>query len=868
MTLPTSSRYIEAEVAAWPLWSEEAFHGCVLRLERTEEGVLKEPTRRLTDSLLHYLRPRSRGLSLEQLRQFQEHVWFNPRETRNTSRVRTVSLEEHLSAISTRNLVSYGGHFFVRDGATPLELQVADWRWLSLTLPPDLVIAAHAAAEGSSMPGCDHVSLGAEHLAHFFREGGIAQTHLHLGSAIPFELLWTNLMTRVPTDAFTPHVLQDASHTPFGSGANFLGWLVTAALARLCLASFLWHEPTEDFWHFQERLARRNNDVRVHLAALASLADGKKPVPPFALKPVLRRLAGPPPERLPRGLDEVRQADPLYAWFRQREGALPETLFLYQCLRWLRTRRLEARRRPTSPGAAGEELFAKLFWQYVRIRNRTYRHLVQEPGTAGLDWFTTHFRRIWSVRQGLEDGLRMSSALRMESRGPAALASLEVRSSPPGSSAEVVRLVRQVAEAEAPADVHPERGLVLHFVKELARDQGRGRPHADPRSLAHGCRFGAYFHECAKQARAISAALRRSPELLVVLRGLDVCNLELAVPSWVFAPLFERLRRSSEAASDALARHGSRIPPFRFTMHVGEDYRRLIEGLRRIDEPIRFRLLQPGDRLGHAVALGVDPARWAASAPITRQPAEERLDDLLWEMDLYRTGGIPVHGARVERVRKELDELSLRIYGRHEKLEDLVRARELRHEPAFLLRLGYPFLEALARRTIPRRLRPEWLVHRYLTDFEVYSRGQAAVEVQANEEEVQVLRDVQRYLRNLVARRSMTVEANPSSNMLIGDLPLEEHPVFALQPLPGMRRPEGDPVLVSIGDDDPLTFASTLPDEFCHLYYALIRRGISSSDTLSWLQQIRSNGMRARFTVPDYSVAPDLRRSGRLQKGT
>jgi hypothetical protein len=72
---------------------------------------------------------------------------------------------------------------------------------------------------------------------------------------------------------------------------------------------------------------------------------------------------------------------------------------------------------------------------------------------------------------------------------------------------------------------------------------------------------------------------------------------------------------------------------------------------------------------------------------------------------------------------------------------------------------------------------------------------------------------------------------------------------------------------VSIGDDQPLTFASTLPDEFCHLYYALIRRGMSSADTLGWLQQIRSNGMRARFTVPDDSVAPALRRPGRLQEG-
>ena len=54
---------------------------------------------------------------------------------------------------------------------------------------------------------------------------------------------------------------------------------------------------------------------------------------------------------------------------------------------------------------------------------------------------------------------------------------------------------------------------------------------------------------------------------------------------------------------------------------------------------------------------------------------------------------------------------------------------------------------------------------------------------------------------------------------------------------------------VSLGDDDPVTFASCLPDEFCHICFALIRRGVGASDALEWLNQVRHNGMRARFTL-------------------
>jgi hypothetical protein len=56
-------------------------------------------------------------------------------------------------------------------------------------------------------------------------------------------------------------------------------------------------------------------------------------------------------------------------------------------------------------------------------------------------------------------------------------------------------------------------------------------------------------------------------------------------------------------------------------------------------------------------------------------------------------------------------------------------------------------------------------------------------------------------------------------------------------------------VLVGLGDDDPITFASCLPDEFCHMYHALIRRGIAAADALQWLDTLRRNGLRARFTL-------------------
>ncbi|MDY7226628.1 hypothetical protein [Hyalangium rubrum] len=391
--------------------------------------------------------------------------------------------------------------------------------------------------------------------------------------------------------------------------------------------------------------------------------------------------------------------------------------------------------------------------------------------------------------------------------------------------------------------------------------------YADPRSAGHACRFGQYFSDRLREAQAIETALQRHPELLVILRGLDVCSLELAIPSWVFIPLFQRLRAHSEQVSQKLA-HLGHVPPFRFTLHAGEDFRRLVEGLRRIHEPLMFHMLGPGDRLGHAVALGLDPGRWAATTPITRQPLEERLDDLVWELHLYREQCIPVDSSRIEAVRGEVANLSRQIYENPIPADVLIEAWKQRHSPGVLKRLGYPHMGALSRRRIvAAAAQPQdWLLWRYLTDYDVYHRGQRTTEVQATDGEVQVLRRMQYFLRKHVAQRGMTVEANPSSNLLIGDIPFEAHPIFALQPLAGMQAAEGGPVPVSLGDDDPITFASCLPDEFSYLYYQLVRQGIGAQDAMNWLDQVRKNGLRARFTLPNYSRMPE-RRSRRPRSG-
>ena len=79
----------------------------------------------------------------------------------------------------------------------------------------------------------------------------------------------------------------------------------------------------------------------------------------------------------------------------------------------------------------------------------------------------------------------------------------------------------------------------------------------------------------------------------------------------------------------ALSDQRRQVSPLRSTIHAGEDFARLIQGLRRMHEPIEYGLLQFGDRIGHGLALGFDPKLWAERLPQTPQTLDERLDDLV-----------------------------------------------------------------------------------------------------------------------------------------------------------------------------------------------------------------------------------------------
>ncbi|MCE0799496.1 hypothetical protein LVQ77_04150 [Buttiauxella sp. S04-F03] len=110
-------------------------------------------------------------------------------------------------------------------------------------------------------------------------------------------------------------------------------------------------------------------------------------------------------------------------------------------------------------------------------------------------------------------------------------------------------------------------------------------------------------------------------------RGLDVAGDENALKIAGFAPMLRWLRSGLYPVPDGLRASTS----FHFSIHAGEDYAHPASGLRHIDETVRFCEMREGDRLGHALALGIEPALWAKRHGEMILPVDEHLDNLVWQ---------------------------------------------------------------------------------------------------------------------------------------------------------------------------------------------------------------------------------------------
>ena len=164
------------------------------------------------------------------------------------------------------------------------------------------------------------------------------------------------------------------------------------------------------------------------------------------------------------------------------------------------------------------------------------------------------------------------------------------------------------------------------------------------------------------------------PELVPTVVGLDFCFYEEGFPPKTVAPLFERLRRDNADRPERA---------LEVVYHVGESFfdKSLESAVRWCHQAAELG----ARRLGHCIALGLDPAVAIARRPgaHTRESCAERLDQIAY--DLQHAEGLAAAGVPVDRGRLEQERERLGEGGEVERPYDGARLDEIRRRQDFAL---------------------------------------------------------------------------------------------------------------------------------------------------------------------------------------
>ena len=381
------------------------------------------------------------------------------------------------------------------------------------------------------------------------------------------------------------------------------------------------------------------------------------------------------------------------------------------------------------------------------------------------------------------------------------------------------------------------------------------------------------------QTNAFLEAREQRPDIMGMIRGVDACSSEIDCRPEVFACAIRKIcmhRRDMNSLSDV------KLPVMRITYHAGEDFLDPLDGLRAIDEVIRYCDMKSGDRIGHALALGINCGKWYAQKGYTvLMHAQELLDNLVWLYGAMRRYGIENRAAENEITKQFINLFSYIFLSSGSILLHTIGIEQ--YHMSLSLRGNDPDLyffnpesefdqfaqawssvepwQVLGTPINRSDVLPSLLYHCYHYDYAMKKRSERIERYSVPQSIVDAVTAVQEKMRYDIADKNILIECNPSSNFLIGTFKdYLEHPIFTfnnknLFPSGAGQDADKKPYLnASINTDDLGIFDTSLENEYAILVSALEKYNDYSSDKriprdciFAWLDVIRENGIKQAF---------------------
>ncbi len=411
----------------------------------------------------------------------------------------------------------------------------------------------------------------------------------------------------------------------------------------------------------------------------------------------------------------------------------------------------------------------------------------------------------------------------------------------------------------------PTMGIIFHFIKSNHLSNQAG--YICWRNIWKGIRLQTDYSMVSRQhmkntVLALQEIRSKIPYISEYIVGIDAASDENAMEPWMFAPAYRTLNADNNIKVQDAGVKIQNVQSIRFTYHVGEDFRHILSGLRHIDEVLKEFHYQVGDRLGHALAMGIDPKRWVVENEVVSMPKQEWMEDLLWvwgkkifdEVELPVSTEVLEHKiiSIAEQIYANPESLSVRmLYQAYKKkFEDLPLSDEqgmaVSSSSDNVKRKTFCYYEDVEEKDCYEGWGVEKLC---LTNYcpVLAEKYNEIIHVSVQEEEAELYRLLQEHLIEKVERMGIYIETNPTSNLTIGDFArMKEHPIFRWN---AIREGSGHHAFVMINSDDPAVFHTNVENELAYIYYAAEYQGYSKEEVLNWVDKIRQNGIDGSFVA-------------------
>ena len=530
-----------------------------------------------------------------------------------------------------------------------------------------------------------------------------------------------------------------------------------------------------------------------------------------------------------------------------------------------------------------KQQIATLFYAYLAYKVAFRNYLLQLNDRVGFANFSFYEKRKMDFILPQYEQLVYKAALKgfLEKNNNNYI---EARIAPKNTVEELIVQINKIVKTPG-LDAYKNRyHFILHFIKK--RDiQTKGK-----------YRHYTLREEYKQQAMAIYNFRRnlKGPEeeqrLIGTVVGLDAASSELFCRPEVLAHAFRFLREHDCGVNE----YTERPTDLRITYHVGEDFMDIADGLRAIEEALIFLNLGNGDRLGHALALGMDIQKYYAKRyHAICAPKHVLLDNFAWlyHQCIRLKGFTPLSGylqTMFARYYNEIYVVDYNSFGNDISelflennsednncdINDYYQSWLLRgNSPTFGAEISsikevtdnaekawrlaginhYEESIIACQNSKAKNLFDKYQSYRY---SEIGYRAESfSVPKEYRESYYELLEAIQEDMMERLERKHIAIECNPSSNFKIGDMDkYDQHPILRFYN-DGLATPyKPHHLAVSINTDDQGVFSTSLDREYSLIALALERNEISPfvnspRAIAEWLERVRKMAHEQRFDL-------------------